>query len=289
MRTSYRALSEEQRTVLQTKIIEAEKTPQEWLTFLQPLAAFDRKRDQSSHRAKGFAIAGGLLLFFSAFVFAVSEMELGRSGLLLGAVICGLAIWRYWSLKPVNIEGDLNKLVVPVLHILKEELPAQEKLYLRLNLCETEKAELVKEVPPKNKSGYPRTWMQFFRKPWLSGTTRLADGTMLRLRITDMVKKVERTKRNARGKIKTKKKYKQQSVLALAMGFRTDTYAIRASRPSTQGKVTVSSRDKRHWVKLQCRAKFPARTTVEPDSIALETVMGTIAAAFQHVTPTRKA
>jgi len=285
---SYRSLSDEQKAVLQTKVIDAAKTPQEWQRFLQPIAAYDRKRDRSSGRAKGFAVAGGLLMFFSIFALIFSEMEFGKSGLLGGAVILVLAVLRYRSLRSVNIEGDLNKIVVPVLHILQEELPAQEKLHLHLNLCELEKAELVKEVRPKNKSSYPRVTTKLFRKSWFVGATRLADGTTLRLRITDLVKKIEKTKRNPRGKIKTKQKYKQQCVLSLAMGFRSEAYAVRTSRLHPQGKVAIKSRDRRHWIKLQRRVKFPPRTTTEPDSIPLDDVIGTIAAAFQQVAPIRK-
>lgn len=285
----YRSLSDEQKAVLRTKTIDAEKTPQEWLMFLRPLAAYDRKRDKSSRWLKGLAIASGILVFFSVFFLVSSELEVGWSGLIGGAVVLVLALWRYWHLKAVNIEGDLNKLVVPVLHILKEELPAQGKLQLQLNLCALEKAEQIKETPKRKVRVVPGVTTQLFRKPWFSGTTQLADGTVLRMRITDLVKKVEKTKRKTRGRTKTKLKYKQQSVLSLAMGFRADTYAVRASHPQTQGKIAIRSSEKRHWVKLQRRTKFPARMTTEPDAIALDTVMGTIAAAFQHVAPMRKA
>ncbi len=288
-RVTYRSLNDEQKAVLRTKAIDAEKTPQEWLTFLRPLAVYDRTRDKSSRWLKGCAIASGLLVFFSAFVLVSSELELGWSGLISGAIVLVLALWRYWHLKSVNIEGDLNKLIVPVLHILKEELPARGKLQLQLNLCELEKAEQIKETRQRKTRVVPGVTTQLFRKPWFSGTTQLTDGTLLRMRITDLVKKVEKTKRKTRGRTKTKLKYKQQSVLSLAMGFRADAYTVRASRPQTQGKITIKSSEKRHWVKLQRRTKFPARMTTEPDAIALDTVMGTIAAVFQHVDPVRKA
>lgn len=288
---SYRSLNNEQKTVLRTKTITAKKTPAEWLTFLRPIAAYDRKRDTVSRWAMRLAIAGGILTFFSLIFFGASGMTVGGQPLFFGALGLIFGTFLYKRLKKLNIEADLEKLLVPLLHILKEELHPNEKLQLQLNLHDLEQTKPVRESRPKTKTAYPLIIAQLFRNQWLNGVTQLADGTALRMQITDLVRKIERTNRNSRGKIKTKRKYKQQSRLSLALGFRSDSYTLKTvpSPPQKNGRVAVQSRDTRHWVKIRRRVKFPPRLTTTPDSIPLDQFVGSIAAAFQQVTPIRKA
>lgn len=193
------------------------------------------------------------------------------------------------KLRQRELEADLDTVVLPLLRILQEDVLPAEKLRLHLQLGGLAQATLVRESRPRQ-NVYPRVVVQVLQNPWLRGETQLADGTALRLRITDLVRKVEKIKRNPRGKTKTRYAYKQRSLLSVELGFRTDSYTLQTTPlpPPTSGTMAIKSTAKRHWVKMRRRVHFPTRTTARPEALPLETIVDTIASAFRHVTPLRK-
>lgn len=277
------ALTPEQREFLEKKTIDRQMTMDQWLALLEACANFDTIGDKERGRATVItsisvvAALGGLVFSFTLPMVGVPILAV--SGAFIAAFLP-----KYLKLKKLNIELDLKKFCLPVLRIVREDMPKDGLLRLKLDLrgCEIPEKKLQTQNLPAF-GRYRNLQTTVYNDEWFSGDAVLRDGTRLRWQIVDTVESRSRTYTNARGKTKTKKKYKRKTDLAVQAKFPSTRYSVvyTARTDLAHKGLTVTSEGQTVKVYRQIKnAGGNAHTDLAPDQF-----IDTISQAFRRATP----
>jgi hypothetical protein len=234
------------------------------LDDLRALAEYDRQAD--AWRASAVKL---LALLFVCTFFGIFATVITR-GLLwplpLAFVSAGLLIgWSLVRLKKSDISNNVREVALPFLSIIKQDLAPDQSIQLQLDLAlPTDKQKCVKKLPAYQRGPY-RAVDSTFRDPWFQGSARLHDGVVVRWRIADEVLESKRTKRNPRGKIKTKTRHYKRSLIAVAVSLPTKTYRVQQqpALPPDQ-KLSVSQGERRCTLKFQRKVKAKSLDPINP-------------------------
>lgn len=235
---TYRSLTAEQKQILAKKQLEMNRSADELLALLKPIAACDAVANKAQTR---FGCTFGLFIVLSIFMFILFVNVGGawQAGvvlllLLAAAVACG---WFWMWLRGIDVSDNLRGFVVPVLALFREDFDPQSPVHLRLDLTKpTAPAKKTSEGDPYKQGAYHKIIDSTYVDPWMSAEAVLVDGTKLAWSVTDRIRERKKTKRNPRGKIKTKTKYTKKTDLEVAIAMRTKTYAIENAEVSSDGK-----------------------------------------------------
>ncbi|MDQ3134038.1 MAG: hypothetical protein M3Q76_04415 [Acidobacteriota bacterium] len=282
---SYRALNAEQKQLLRVKQIAAELTPDEWLTLLKPVAAYDTSGDRARTLAVVLLVISIPMLFGSIFLYAVLSI-LGILLTLVALALLVLSIVIYVSTRRLNLEADLGKFVLPLIAVVREDVRPGERLRLRMDLRGgTIKEKQTSESAPYEKHPYRKIVDTFYTDPWMDGQTTFADGARVQWQLIDQIRQTQKTKRNARGKTKTKTKRKQRTHLSVQLALPEKDYNLSGEVVEKQGttKIKLTPGEKRASVKVHRVARLDSAETVEPRHL-----IDTIAEAYRHAAPTPK-
>jgi hypothetical protein len=225
---TYRSLNAEQKAILSRKQLELERPVDELLAVLKPLAVCDSIANKSQTR---FGCTFGLLLVVSIGA-AIFFANIGWSALTTTAIVLLVAgtlaagwFWRW--LAGLDVSNNLRSFVVPVLTLFREDIDPKTPVRLRLDLsAPTAKPKKTGESDPFKQGIYHKVIDTTYVDPWMSADTVLVDGTKLSWSVTDRIRERTKTKRNARGKYKSKTKYRKVSDLDVQMSLRTRNYAL---------------------------------------------------------------
>jgi len=117
----------------------------------------------------------------------------------------------------------------------------------------------------------------------LSGATRLLDGSVLAWGVVDHIRQRAITKKNLRGKIKRKTKYKVKRCIGVRLSVRQDIYTPTPAVHPTPDSLSLRSGDKRHVIK--------ARRVITTNTLGagpqVRDVLDLIAQAYKRVVPLR--
>jgi hypothetical protein len=249
-----KSLSDEQKAILAAKKVKLNRPADELLNLLKPIAAFDVAAAPARKQA-GCSLSALIVLSVIVAIYGLNQdgnlrtVCLALSGaMIVAAIIAG----RTWSkLRSADVSDNLSNVVIPFLAILREDVAATEPVELDLDLTAADaKEKLTQTIEPKTK-GYPKLVTTVFMNPWFEGNAVFADGTQLKWKVIDRLRVTKKTKKNPRGKIKTKTKTKVRSDVRVTMGFPTKRYAP---------KHNAVPGEKRHEVKLAKRTKGAAET-----------------------------
>ena len=266
--------------IAREKRVEGTHTADAWLACLGPLAEGDRRTD-------ALRLAAGLIALVAATIAVIGFVARGP-GIIVGivcAVVAATAFGSRLALRRRDMPDALRRFVVPLLLVLREELGRHEPVTLRV--------DLVGAQQPRKRLG-ERRWNAHGRHvterryadPWLSGETRLVDGTRLSWEIVDHVRQRDQSRRNPRGKLKSKTKLKVKRYLTVRLGLPHDIYETRHAPPGgRRERLAVRPGERRDVVRV--RRVIEARTLQEPP--ALEQFLDLIGQAYQRAVPTRGA
>jgi hypothetical protein len=211
IKDAFKALTPEQQQLVQTRRVQGERTPDEWLRLLGPVAAFDR---QVAHVRGG---GGG----FFARRFA----------------------------KKHDIPDGLRLLVMPLLPILREDHDPHAPLALRLDMTGAQsRAKLARNSEPYRKGAYYHVVDSFYDDAWLQGTAQFADGAQVTFAVTDHVRSSRKTKKSASGRTKRKTKAKKKTEIEVTVSLPASNYDAGGSGRSVP-KQSVKAGAKRTVVK----------------------------------------
>lgn len=115
--------------------------------------------------------------------------------------------------------------------------------------------------------GYPKFRTKIYEFPWLSISTRLSDGTALHNQFLEKTFQIIRTRKNYRGKVKTKTKYKTLHFCNLRIGLSSQKYDLRTNlqvRGGSSIKLKQNSNEKRHTFDFRFRLKAKKPTANIP-------------------------
>jgi hypothetical protein len=175
--------------------------------------------------------------------------------LLMGAMLClGMAQAR----QALDLEDRRYQLVSRLLQKLRKDIAPDERVTLELGFHPT---DIERNVMDRGSAG---EWLtRSYVNRWLSLQVRLADGTHLRLAMEQRLQKWERTRRNPRGKWKTKRKQKGAAAL-IDVRLRV--------KPERHPRLAQLERQARAAVRLPPGASL-ARLTVKEDGLSLRARM----------------
>jgi hypothetical protein len=217
-------------------------------------------------------------------IFVIQSLPaivVATAALAAGAVAFGVVRRR------ASIPARLGDSVAPLVAVLREDMAPEAPLTLRLDLrggeINAKRVDQRKLDRPPGK-GAPSTTEATYADPWLGGAAELADGSRLEWTVTDELRKREVSRRNPRGKLKTKAKYKVKRQIDVRLAFPDDYAALAAGeRRQGQERLAVRPGEKRTVVKL--RRVFVRYHRDAP--LEARSMLDLMADAYREVTPAR--
>lgn len=285
------------RQVILLRRIQERRPVKEWQSLLRELAAFDSTRDRLHARAKKRR-----LLFFVLFVILLiaAFLIIGLAGL-AGALSAGVLSLsslvvaivfhrRVQSLKKMDLMSDFRSLLLPFFKVLRRDLHKKAKVNLSLNLkgLTTDKIVRKGEIPPGR---FKKVTESVYRDRWCSLTARLADESVIRLRIANLVTCQERSWKNPRGKVKSKVKWKKE-VLLFGTLFPSPT-SLRWQKASVQDrarvdKMKIVKRGGIPGVRIARKYKFKTLNKEPAATIRPKTIVGLLMHLYAMTMPLEK-
>jgi hypothetical protein len=269
---SYGSLNDQQKQFLREKKIDAEFPTDTWIAFLKGVAGYDQQGD-SLRKTIGWIAAIGIIIGFFGAIFAES------TAMLLFAMVGLIALAFYFVLRRVDVPNSLREFILPFMTLIREDVAPDDVVHMQLDLRGGTKEEKRKSTDNFENHGR-KIQQKFYNDPWMHGETKLADGTALQWDISDYIRERQITKRNPRGKIKVKTKYKVRRTFDVRVGLRGDEYALNAA-PSApaDGKQSVKQGEKRNVI----RTRHSTIGTSLTDVPNMNDMMGPITAAYRRV------
>lgn len=277
---TYRSLSDEQKQALATKKLEINRPAAELIEFLKPLAVCDTMADKVRTKL-GCSFAIGILLsVILFFVFVANGIFLGT---ILVVALAGVTIWLgwFWSwTKRIDVSNNFRQFTLPVLTVLKDDFDPAEPVHLRLDLtAPNAKEKLQSKSDPYKQGAYYKIIDSFYADNWMDVDGRLVDGTKLSWSVNDFIRERSKTKRNPRGKIKSKTKYAKKTEIEVQMALKKKTYDL-----ATPAGGEMSSDAKRNVVKLSRRFRSDSLDPVDPRAL-----LDLVADVFRSTRPAKEA
>ncbi|MBN1106018.1 MAG: hypothetical protein JXL84_21590 [Deltaproteobacteria bacterium] len=240
---SLESLTPKARQVILLKRIEERKPAKAWRSLLTELAGFDSIRDRlyakASRRRVLFFVLFGILFVLSFLLGDALGLPGVVVGLLLSCACLVLSILfhsRVKKLRDMDLMSDFRTVLIPLLKILQEDLTKKVPVRLSLNLVGLKPGKVIREgdVPPGR---FKRVTERLYRDRWCAMSVRMADGSMVRLRLVNLVLRQERQWTNPRRKTKFKVKWKKV-VLVSATLFPSVEY-LRWNKSRVQERARV--------------------------------------------------
>jgi hypothetical protein len=253
---AWRSLSVEQKGILRNKRLELNRPIDELLALLKPLAACDAMVDKSRTRLGcTFAVAIVLTVVVAFTVGIVAA-------LVMLAVTIALGYLYFW-MKRIDVSNNFREFAIPVLTVFREDIEATHPVHLTLDLASpTAASKKQSEKPPYKEGAYHKVIETIYADPWMSAEALLVDGTKLSWRVTDSIRERKKTKRNARGKYKTKTKHLKKTDLEVSLRLRKKTYDLTAP-----ADAEVTSDAKRNVVEMEQQIRTPSLDPIDPRAL----------------------
>ncbi|HEX9983754.1 MAG TPA: hypothetical protein VGF69_10860 [Thermoanaerobaculia bacterium] len=261
----YKSLNSEQRRVLLEKQVKMNRPIDETIAFFRPLAACDKLGDKSRAR---FGCTGGLaivaiiplLIMWGNGVYPTPV----ALGLIAAAIVVAtLLLRRYLWLDKIDLSNNLRGVVLPILHLFREDVAPDQPIQLDLDLrSPTDKTKQMSKSEPYAAGAYYKVIDTFYADPWMTGEALLTDGTRLRWSVTDSIRERKKTKRNARGKHKTKTRYSKKTSIDVEVAMKSKQYELGAVEEGT-----VVEGERRNTVRVKRRVKMASLDPIHPREI----------------------
>lgn len=277
---AFRSLSPEQKALLETKQVSGEYEPRGLIDLLRPIAEYDRLSDKARtpmgcSTAALFVLSLVLLVVAANVSLFLLPLPLASLG---GAVFLLVTVLR---LRKLDLSNNFRQVAMPLFAVLKEDMDAGATMNVRIDLSRpTAKAKKTGTAKPYKEGAYYKVVDTTFVDPWFGGGTRLADGSLLQWDVTDDVVESARTKRTARGKHKTKTKYRKLSTINVTVALPHKEYAVTHLQADEGEKVKVRESEKRTTFHLTKRVKTKSNDPIDPREI-----FDIISEAYKRVRP----
>ena len=294
---AYEGLAPPARELLDTKMLSAQMTADEWLECLVPLERLDEQVDVEAaywrKRAGRFWIWFGVTLFLGIFVIAFGGAAGGGAvaGIAAAIIVALLVMFgfggahngrRRKAVERFDTPNSMRLTVRPVVTLLREDVAKSTPISLAIDLRPSETPEtLVHRTPPHERPPWRKLTEEFFDRRLLYAEAKLADGARLQLTLYERVRKRSGTKRGSSGKIKHKTKRAKWLGIEAIIRMPANVYAVTAGHPiGPAGRVAVKPGERRHTVRVRRKSK----TLDLEATLASEHVFDAIAEAYRRST-----
>lgn len=276
--TTYRSLSAEQKAILKQKKLDLRQPVDQLLALLRPLAACDSVANKAQHRM-GCTLA---LMILGTLIGIVVLAKIGWSPVTFAVLVLLLvttiaSAFFYSWLRGIDVSDNLRSFVVPVLALFREDFDPRVPLHLRLDLSSpTTNPKKTSQGKPYKQGIYHKVIDTMYLDPWMSAHAMLVDGTKLSWSVTDRIRERKKTKKNPRGKYKTKTKYKKVSDLEVRLALRTKSFSVADAGLSADGR--------RSKVEVERRVRTDSLAPIDP-----RTLIDAITDVYRAARPTKEA
>lgn len=263
-----KSLTPQEKDFLTTEQISAEETPSKWISFFKKALMFDKLADSARKKYMALAILALIFApivgFFVFMVFAIIlPVNLAILAFLpaffLGFLFCCISFYgffKYFKLRKFNIKCNeaIRYKVLPVLSLLREEVNPNQTVKLQLDLrSPTLREKFVGKSPAYSKGVYHKVVDSDYKNNWMNGETLFADGTLMIWSIFDLIRQQKKTKRNFRGKYKTKYKNKNKTFISLQAGLLRKKYALppKLKQKGIEGAIRTKKQGNHDWIQIK--------------------------------------
>ncbi len=269
---NYNALSPEEKGIIEKKAVDAALPPDAWIASLGALAKYDVAGD-SSRKVFG---CGGIIAIILGFV----GMVILHTWIVFAffAVIGGVGLYMWAGMRKRDVPNILREFVLPLVAVLREDLNADESLRLKVDMRGGTAQEKKIRTQVLRDSGYPKISESHYVDSWMEGEGSLVDGTVISWDVVDNIRERSVTKRNPRGKIKQKVKYKIKRVITARVGMRKASYGMASA---SEAGMLMKSGDKRNVIRLR-RQFILTQINQNPD---IAEILGLITDVYKRATP----
>jgi hypothetical protein len=263
-----KSLSPPELGFLRTEKVAAGETPDEWISFFRKVLEFDQKADATRKKLMVLGVLSllaaplvwfAISFFFLLFIpvdYAIIAFVPAFLAAFLTLIISIFAFYKYFKLRKYDLRcNDLIKnRMIPLLQLLREEVKRNQKVDLKLDLTNPQdSSKFIKQSPAYAKGVYHKVIDSDYRNDWLSGQTVLADGTILNWKISELIRQIKKTKRNYRGKYKTKYKYKNKTLIQIDAGLERKNFLLPPGlkQKGSEGKIRTKKQGKYDWIQIR--------------------------------------
>ena len=280
----FKSLDEEQTQIVELKKIEAAHTANAWLNLLGQVASLDKAGDK--YRAYP-NITWQIIVCVIVILISIF-LAIGTGNpyiLILTAIAIGIIVKLSLDQSKINkldLSNHLRKVIMPLISILKEDISRKSKIYLKASFEKHDTAEYkVNEIPAGKK--YPKIVESHFKIPRIQLKTTLVDSTQIQLDYSDLVRKKDITKKNPRGKIKNKVKYKIKHLVLIKLYYSNGVYH-KLENIDLPADVIYTSKEQSHCFKT----KLSEVTTDKEHCLPTKKILAAIARIYKCVQPIGK-
>ena len=275
--------------LLDARVVDAALPPEEWLATLAELDAHDRAVAARRARAKRrFWLVLGLGLGLVALGFAVGPVFAAAVFVLWLIAVLALGAQRS-RLARGDLPDLLSHTIVPLVALLREDIEPRTPLRLALDVRPCVRDETyVSATEPYKKGIYHKVVDTFHVQPWLLAELTLIDGSQVAIAATDHVRRRKQTKRNPRGKIKTKTKIAVKTDLRVTVRLRNEVWSYDGI-PVTG--LEIKPGEHRTRMRVRRKRKLPGRVlgwkerTLPGQDVEARDLVDAVALAYKRARP----
>jgi hypothetical protein len=211
------SLSPEAKRAVDTKLLEGAWSGRALLKLMAELENWDMtvearksKIDKAFYGSIIGTFAGFILMIF--IISGTGIVPLGVAVFVVPFVLIFVFKKKLNALRAADLPDELRKSLRPVLKQLGQDLHPEEKIKGKINLAgiDDKRCKLKKDLPPgRNRS----LKLSVYEEELCDLRLPLADGSTAVLRLDNSIRKLERSYKTTRGKIKSKTKWKKASTV----------------------------------------------------------------------------
>lgn len=284
----YAELTDPERASIKSHIWSATRPLKNWCRTIENVVAFDELGDQERVKERNrffFALVPGVLLFFVSGFFLVLG-PVGIAILALLAISSGVGTiffgFRWRRLAKTDVPNSLREFIAPLVMLLAEDLDPEQPVTISFDLNRERPSHFqgpAKSLPLPKKVGMFGSGITGIKErhriiPCFHLEGQLPDGSKLVVDVKDFERVRTVSKRNPRGKHKTKVKTKARRVVDAQLTLPHKRYS------TAGGSASVKTGERRSTLRHKAATPLDAKNTGSS-----EPVLKVLAALFAQARP----
>lgn len=274
--------SARQRSAIEQGVFAGTFTAQELVDDVRAFAHFDELNAVARRSALKLLIGSiiGFVVCLWVALALVSELLPFALALPVAAIYFGFRLRKHARF---DVSDNVRKVALPFLSVLKQDIAPTEQVQVQLDLAlPTDARKRLGASPEYAFGAYDRIVDTHFRDAWFEGSARLIDGTIVRWSVIEEVRESNRSKRNARGKRKTKTRHAKATLIEVAVGLPSKVYRLGADKLAAPAgyQLKLEQSEKRTTLKVASKLKKKSLDPIDP-----KLLIDAVSLAYRNAAP----
>ncbi len=205
-------------SAIKAKKLSGDRKLETYMAILGELEKLDMQAELKLKIAEKGKIASTIVGAASVFLGFFAEVPM--LFIITPFAIAGLVVSFifYSKYKAIDFDNGFRLYLKPMLNALADDIKKERAIAVSMDLSPiTDKANLKSVSDQYSLGAYHKCYDHLYERELLTCTIPLYDGNRLFLSVHETCVKIRKTKRNPRGKIKTKYKYKRQTLAIIRL------------------------------------------------------------------------